>query len=92
MQKIARIRVRPPKMKHVQPPLLLLDTYTFIQKLLNQRFLHHQKWLNREEPAISTFLNNPTSNLKITASICLKNGQNKYENSISKPAYTIITS
>ena len=72
--------------------MLLLDTYTFIQKLLNQQFLHHQKWLNREEPASSNFLNNPTSNLKITASICLKNGQNKHENSILKPGYTIITS
>ena len=72
--------------------MLLLDTYMFIQKLLNQWFLHHQKWLNREEPASSTFLNNPTSNLKITASICFKNGQNKHENSISKPGYTIITS
>ena len=41
-------------------------------KTIELEDLYHQKWLNREEPASSTFLNNPYSNLKITASICLK--------------------
>ena len=40
--------------------------------------LHRQKWLNREEPASSKFLNKPNSNLKITTSICLKNFQQKW--------------
>ena len=46
-------------------------------KTIESADLHHQKWLNREEPTSSNFLNNPNSNLKITASICLKNFRQK---------------
>ena len=61
------------------PPYMLLldlDTYTFIQKLL--AIFAPPKMINREEPTSSTFLNNPNSNLKITASICLKDFGQKW--------------